>query len=109
MFKKLEEVTGQETGIVKYDLGESFICNWTRVHGLPRLNLQGVLGMHESLFVRESWNVDDLSEEIDQRLIIYDANGDAARLGGLAARAYAVATKENGGAVCTVYAPQGWQ
>ncbi len=33
----LQELTGQESGIVIYDNKEAVICNWVNIAGYPRL------------------------------------------------------------------------
>ena len=106
----LQELVGQESGIVVYPNGETLICNWTQVSGLPRIAPAGLglLGLRDPLYVLSDRHIDDLSDEINLDKIIWDINDDAETLDGTTATAYEIATSENGEVKATAYAPHEW-
>lgn len=47
--KNLQELTGQESGIVIYDEREGIICNWSSINGLPRIFGNVVIGLGDEI------------------------------------------------------------
>lgn len=47
-FECLQDLTGQESGVVIYDTG-AIVCNWAHYDGMPRLSMSGdmVIGLGE--------------------------------------------------------------
>lgn len=79
-FDNLRELTGQDSGIVIYPNGDTVICNWEGLDGLPRLFAGMLIGLGEPIAEPE-WieNVDQMElKKIlnDKTRSIFDQNGD---------------------------------
>ncbi len=73
--KDLQELTGQESGIVIYNGKEAIICNWSGIEGLPFYVLaMGIIGLGEEIPEVEGQHVDDLSGYLPDGIIVYDYN-----------------------------------
>lgn len=60
--KNLQELTGQESGIVIYGGKDGILCNWSSIQGLPRIfNGNGLVGLDEEIPEVEGEHYDDLS------------------------------------------------
>jgi len=46
--RNLQELTGQESGIVIYD-GKGILCNWSSINGFPRISAFGLVGLGEEI------------------------------------------------------------
>ena len=46
--RNLQELTGQESGIVIYD-GKGILCNWSSINGFPRISACGLVGLGEEI------------------------------------------------------------
>lgn len=71
----LQELTGQESGIVIYG-NEGILCNWSSINGLPRILATGLVGMGEEIPKVEGEHLDDLSGVLDGVEITVCANYD---------------------------------
>jgi hypothetical protein len=71
--RTLEELTGQESGIVIYENG-GILCNWSSINGLPRIFATGLIGLDEEIPEVEGEHVDDLSYLFDGVTIEIHAN-----------------------------------
>jgi predicted transcriptional regulator len=60
MYDDLQDLTGQESGIVIYAGKEGILCNWSNVDGLPRMFATGLVGLAEKIPVVDGEHVDDL-------------------------------------------------
>lgn len=48
--RTLQDLTGCESGLVLYhESHEAICCNWTSIHGLPRVFVTGVIGLGEEI------------------------------------------------------------
>lgn len=78
----LNELTGQESGIVIYANGETIVCNWSSLgeNEMPKVfGGISILGWEEddSIFDEaESSTTDDFRSILDGKRVIWDANGD---------------------------------
>jgi len=59
--KNLQELTGQESGIVIYGGKDGILCNWSSIQGLPRIVVNGLVGLGEEIPEVEGEHYDDLS------------------------------------------------
>lgn len=85
----LQDLTGQESGIVIYNDGDTIITNWSSLHGLPRLFAGVIIGMGgDGLRITAETHIPDISQIIDNDQIIYDINGDASTLPGTPGTVY---------------------
>lgn len=79
--KTLQELTGQESGIVIYygngGQPEAVVCNWSNVQGYPRIDPAGltVLGFGEDIPETAGEPCDDIPSKLDGVCIVY-ANGE---------------------------------
>ena len=77
----LQEVTGQESGIVIYEgdgvTPEAVVCNWSSVQGFPRVDPLGlaVLGFGEDIPERKGTRSDDIPSLMAGVQIVY-AHGE---------------------------------
>lgn len=46
-YKRLQDLTGHEAGIIEYESGETLICNWSHDDGIPRMFATGLIGFGE--------------------------------------------------------------
>lgn len=76
-FQTLQELTGQESGIVIYGGKEAIVCNWSSVQGYPRMDPLGltVLGFGEDIPQVEPKQCANIPELMEGVNIIY-ANGE---------------------------------
>lgn len=65
MFENLQELTGQESGIIIFDNKEGILCNWSHTNGIPRMFATGLIGMGEEIPKAEGVHHDDLSALFD--------------------------------------------
>lgn len=65
MLKNLQELTGQESGIVIYENG-AVLCNWSSIDGLPRIFVTGLIGLGEEIPEIKGEHYDDLSFLLDE-------------------------------------------
>ncbi len=75
----LEELTGQESGIVVYDGSSVIICNWSGHAGLPRLFATGLVYMPEDIESPHERRSEDITEclpDTEDIDLVYDRNGD---------------------------------
>ncbi len=85
----LQDLTGQESGIVIYNNGDTIIANWSSLHGLPRLFVSGIIGMGgDGLRITSETYIPDISQIVNNDQIIYDINDDAATLAGTPGTVY---------------------
>ncbi len=69
MFKNLQELTGQESGIVLYENG-GVVCNWSSIDGYPRVFVNNVMGLGDDIpGVANEYRSENLSVLIDVDLI----------------------------------------
>ena len=99
--ENLQELTGQESGIILFDNGDAIACNWSSVQGIPRMAPFGdfVTGLGELIPRIEGVEIDDMGEDLEGVRFIY-ANGEEMPTAG---KRYQL---KNLG--LTVYAPYGW-
>ena len=71
----LQELTGQESGIVIYDGREAILCNWSSIKGLPRVFATGLIGMGENIPEVEGEHSDNLVDLLDG-IDIYDYSAE---------------------------------
>lgn len=62
MFKNLQELTGQESGIVVYQDREAILCNWSSIDGLPRMFATGLIGLGEEIPDVDGEHTDNLAD-----------------------------------------------
>lgn len=74
--KNLEELTGQESGIVIYTTKEGILCNWSSIKGLPKLFVTGVFGLGEEIEESVPTETADCRDEIDGVDLIYSEQND---------------------------------
>ena len=99
----LQDLTGQESGIVVYGNGETVIVNWSSLYELPRVFVTWIIGSGgDGLEVKSEERVEDISELIDTDKIIYDMNGDADALPGTSGTVYTLEDET------MIIAPDGW-
>lgn len=98
-FQTLQELTGQESGIVIYG-GEAVVCNWSHIQGFPRVDPLGltVLGFGEEIPAVQPKPCTNISELMEGITIIF-ANGEDMPMAG---RVYELPDD------ITVIAPEGW-
>ena len=58
--RNLQELTGQESGIIIYD-GKGILCNWSSINGFPHIFTTGLIGFGEEIPEVEGEHYDDLS------------------------------------------------
>lgn len=82
----LQELTGQESGIVIYDSGEMIVCNWSQLgsHELPKV-FAGIeiLGWEDEDDVfadADHAETNDFRPLLKGKNLIWDANGDIAAI-----------------------------
>lgn len=64
MCDDLQELTGQESGIVVYEGRTAVICNWSSIKGFPRVFATGLIGMGEEILIVTGEHSEDLFAEI---------------------------------------------
>lgn len=71
-FDNLYELTGYESGIVRYD-DEAILCNWTSLKGLPRVFATGLIALDDmqDVTLKESYRIDNLAMVLDGVDLIY--------------------------------------
>lgn len=89
----LQDITGQESGIVLYENGDMIICNWSSINGLPRLDPLGFapMGIGDELTQdNDVQPIDDIGAWLDDihHNLIYDINGDYIQLPGVSGTLY---------------------
>src|SRR5690554_1868322 len=47
--RNLQELTGQESGIVIYNEKDGILCNWANINGFPRIFATGLIGFGEEI------------------------------------------------------------
>ncbi len=80
MFDNLQELTGQESGIVIYDGKEGILCNWSSINGYPRIFATGLVGMGDEIPEVKGEYYDDLSGLLDRVNITIVAQYDDDKL-----------------------------
>lgn len=74
----LHELTGQESGVVIYDNGNTIICNWQSLEGLPYIvDHFGWLMDMENEIISVEFTKKTKNSSKYLREVIYDRNGDA--------------------------------
>lgn len=98
--KNLQELTGQESGIVIYGNKEAIVCNWTSISGLPKVFITGLLGNDDDIpcVNGEEYKEEQIKNLLEGVTIIY-ANEEEMPL-------KAIVYKLND--TITVVAPHGW-
>lgn len=103
-FESLQDLTGQESGIVVYDDNAIIVCNWCGFGGLPRVAPWGtnIIGWPDEIIVEKKYTVDDVRDVLPGKIvevepeddeegivieaegmeIVYDRNGDIPTLWG---------------------------
>ena len=75
----LMEITGQESGIIIHEDGNTIVCNWSSIEGIPLLDLLGInfLGIGQELTLLSSEEI-AIKEFLDEHVkeIAYDRNDD---------------------------------
>jgi len=63
----LQELTGQESGIVIYDGRVGIVCNWSSINGYPRMFALGLMliGLNEEIPQVEGVRNDSLAQVLD--------------------------------------------
>lgn len=99
--ESLQELTGQESGIVLFDSGDAIVCNWSDIQGLPRLSPFGdsVMGLGEQILAVKGKHIDYMADALDGVRFIY-ANGEEVPTEG---KVYRLNEHH-----ATVYAPDDW-
>lgn len=126
MKKTLQEITGQESGIVCYG-DDVIVCNWANLGGIGRPVLSpvgGILGFPvDNIKVISSRHLDDIRDALPGKIvsvgkndegteileaesmeILYDCNNDICALWGYSVDGAYVKTDENGNLIPTA----GW-
>jgi hypothetical protein len=86
--RSLQELTGQESGIVIYHgdggPGEAVVCNWSHIEGFPRVDPLGlaILGFGEEIPEVEGERREDVGALLEGVEIVY-ANGEDMPAGGI--------------------------
>jgi hypothetical protein len=65
MCEDLQELTGQESGIVIFEEKEAILCNWTQIKGIPRMFAGTIVGMAEEIPEVEGEHTDNLESLLD--------------------------------------------
>ena len=104
--ESLQELTGQESGIVLYDTGyslEGIVCNWSHIKGLPRIDPLGltVLGFGEEIPETKGIHCEDLTDLLTGVDYLY-ANDEPMPITGVLYRF------QNDGSYVLIVAPDGW-
>ena len=113
----LEEITGQESGVVLYPTAgapEAVICNWSGIDGLPRVFATGLLGLGESLALVSVTEIE--GREAFERAygapdawdVIWDVNDDAESFFSTSDRWTVYTVSAANDTPVTVIAPDGW-
>jgi hypothetical protein len=80
----LQELTGQESGIVIYGKTEAIICNWSLIKGLPEISHTAYVcvGSGEDIPEVKGSEIDGdgIAALMDGLAILYDINEDAPAL-----------------------------
>ena len=63
--RNLQELTGQESGIVIYNEKDGILCNWTGINGYPRVFATGLIGLGEEIPEIEGEHTDNLSDLLE--------------------------------------------
>lgn len=86
--KNLQNITGQESGIVIYKGNKAVVCNWSHFDGIPVLSPLGepMEWKNDNWKVEYSRPVSDVLGALDGIEIMYDKNGDIAKMTTDAAR-----------------------
>ena len=107
-FSNLNEIQGQESGIIVYD-DEVIICNWSSsdLDGLPRLfEPLGLISLKDKFNAEKVEYCENLLNELDGKNVIYDFNNDFETLsntGGMKFNIYV-----DGNIQAVVYMPDDW-
>ena len=79
-FDNLQEALNyhNESGLVMYQEGNTIICNWSNVDGLPAGSIFGILGSNETIYVANRQIIQSWREFLQDNNcnVIYDANND---------------------------------
>ena len=79
-FDNLQEALNyhNESGLVMYQEGNTIICNWSNVDGLPAVSIFGILGSNETIYVANRQIIQSWREFLQDNNcnVIYDANND---------------------------------
>ena len=100
ILKNLQELTGQESGIVIYDGKDGILCNWSSINGFPRISATGLIGLGEEIPEVEGEHYDDLSgllEGVNIEIYAYYTDDELPKSGTV----YQIGD-------ITVIAPDGW-
>lgn len=65
MYEDLQELTGQESGIVIFEDKEAILCNWSSIKGIPRMFAGSVIGMNEEIPEIQGEHADDQESLLD--------------------------------------------
>lgn len=70
--RNLQELTGQESGIVIYD-GKGILCNWSSINGFPHISAFGLVGFDEEIpeVVGEHMDISSLLEGVSIEISAY--------------------------------------
>lgn len=63
--RNLQELTGQESGIVIYNEKDGILCNWSSINGFPRVFATGLIGLGEEIPEIEGEHTDNLSDLLE--------------------------------------------
>jgi hypothetical protein len=98
----LFELTGQESGVVVYENGNTIICNWSNFDGLPHLLVPiGLFGFEcDDITVEDIGKTENAIEYLEK--VIYDKNEDVYSL----ENHPAIVWKLSNGTI--ILAPEGW-
>jgi len=107
-FTRLQEITGQDFGVVIFEGNDLIIGNWAPCMGVPRVDQfgYGLVGMGEELEIVGVKHMDDVSVVTQDATIQWDINNDINKLKGRPGIVYQIVASSN--EAITVIAPQGW-
>lgn len=100
--RTLQDLTGQESGIVIYhDDNEGILCNWSAIRGLPRIFAGVLVGLGEDIPQVDGEHTDQLADLLDQVTIHICADYDSTELP-TSGTVYRITDQ------VTIVAPDGW-
>jgi hypothetical protein len=97
--RNLQELTGQESGIVIYNEKDGILCNWSSINGFPRIFATGLIGFGEEIpeVEGEHMDISGLLENINIEIHAHYTDEELPKFGTV----YQIGD-------ITVIAPDGW-
>lgn len=70
----LQELTGQESGLIVFQNKNLIIANWSSFEGIPRMFAGSLISLEASIpevLMQESWNETEIMEYLQDKALIY--------------------------------------